>query len=143
MCEVATQQKQAFNKDYEFGRKAEQDILETLRTYFNDTTISPSTDKYDRYDYTSEGGAKYELKTRRLTRNRFTTTMLPLGKLIKENPTNNIFLFKYTDGLFYIKYDAEIFSNFTIAPYCRQDRAGFDAEQDYIYIPVHLLTQII
>jgi len=69
--------------------------------------------------------------------------MLPLGKLLAENPTGNIFLFKYTDGLFYIPYDQETFSTFTIAPYCRQDRVGFDVEQDYIYIPVNLLTQII
>lgn len=141
MCEIAIQQKEAFNKDYEFGRKAEQDILETLRTHFQDPTITPSTDKFDRYDYSGDG-VKYELKTRRLTRNRFATTMLPLGKLLKENPTGNIFLFKYTDGLFYIKYDADTFSTFTIAPYCRQDRMGYDTEQDYIFIPVHLLTKI-
>jgi hypothetical protein len=142
MCSVAVQQKEAFNKDYEFGRSAEVSILDTIRRFFNDTTITPSTDKYSRYDYTG-ATAKYELKTRRLTRNRFATTMLPLGKLLAENPTGNIFLFKYTDGLFYIPYDQETFSNFTIAPYCRQDRVGFDVEQDYIYIPVNLLTQII
>ena len=143
MCSVAVQQKEAFNKDYEFGRSAEVSILDTLRRFFNDTTIAQVDDKYSRYDYVGEGGRKYELKTRRLTRNRFATTMLPLGKLLAENPTGNIFLFKYTDGLFYIPYDKETFSNFTIAPYCRQDREGFDTEQDYIYIPVNLLTQII
>jgi len=142
MCSVVAQQKQAFNKDYEFGRSAEVSVLDTIRRFFNDPTITQSTDKYDRYDYTG-AGAKYELKTRRLTRNRFATTMLPLGKLLAENPTGNIFLFKFNDGLFYIPYDKETFSNFTIAPYCRQDRMGYDAEQDYIFIPVNLLTQII
>ena len=142
MCEVAIQQKEAFNKDYEFGRKAEESILDTIRTYFNDTTITQSTDKFDRYDYIG-AGAKYELKTRRLTRNRFATTMLPLGKLLTENPAGNVFLFKFNDGLFYIKYDKEQFSTFVVAPYCREDRMGFDKEQDYIYIPVKLLTQII
>ena len=76
MCSVAVQQKEAFNKDYEFGRSAEVSILDTIRRFFNDTTITPSTDKYSRYDYTG-ATAKYELKTRRLTRNRFATTMLP------------------------------------------------------------------
>lgn len=143
MCSVAQQQKQAFNKDYTYGRAAEVSVLDTIRRFFNDATIKQSQDKYSRYDYESEGGRKYELKTRRLTRSRFGTTMLPEGKLTAENPTGNIFLFKFEDGLFYIPYDAETFSNFTVAPYCRQDRAGFDAEQNYIYIPVNLLTQII
>lgn len=142
MTTVAIQQREAFNKDYEFGRKAEDDILGTLRTFFADPTITPSTDKYDRYDFTG-AGRKYELKTRRLTRQRFATTMLPVGKLMSENPEGNIFLFQFTDGLYYISYNAEQFSNFTVAPFCRQDRAGFDMEQEYIYIPVNLLTKII
>jgi hypothetical protein len=139
---LAIQQKEAFNRDYVFGRKAEEDILGTIRTFFSDPTITPSTDKYDRYDFTG-AGRKYELKTRRLTRERFATTMLPLGKLLSENPEGNIFLFQYTDGLYYIPYNAEQFSNFNVAPYCRQDRMGYDTEQDYIYIPVNLLTKII
>jgi hypothetical protein len=139
---LAIQQKEAFNRDYVFGRKAEEDILGTIRTFFSDPTITPSTDKYDRYDFTG-AGRKYELKTRRLTKDRFATTMLPLGKLLSENPEGNIFLFQYTDGLYYIPYNAEQFSNFNVAPYCRQDRMGYDTEQDYIYIPVNLLTKII
>ncbi len=143
MCSVAVQQKQAFNKDYVYGRAAEASVLDTIRRFFNDATIKQSQDKYSRYDYESEGGRKYELKTRRLTRNRFATTMLPLGKLKAENPTGNIFLFKFDDGLFYIPYDEETFSNFPVGAYCRQDRVGFDVEQDYIYIPVNLLHEII
>lgn len=143
MCSVAIQQKEAFKRDYEYGRNAEDSILTTLRRYFADDTIVKAEDKYSRYDYTSTGGTKYELKCRRLKRNRFATTMLPLGKLLAENPTGNIFLFKFDDGLFYIPYDKETFSTFTIAPYCRQDRLGYDTEQDYIFIPVNLLTQII
>jgi hypothetical protein len=73
MTTVAIQQREAFNKDYEFGRKAEDDILGTLRAFFADPTISPSTDKYDRYDFTG-AGRKYELKTRRLTRQRYKST---------------------------------------------------------------------
>jgi hypothetical protein len=142
MCTVAIQQQSAFNRDYEFGRKSETTVLDTIRTFFNDSTIVPSTDKFDRYDFIG-AGCKYELKTRRLTRNRFATTMLPLGKLLSENPENNIFLFQFTDGLYYIRYDKETFSTFNVAPFCRQDRSGFDAEQDYIYIPVNLLTKII
>jgi hypothetical protein len=142
MCTVVAQQKSAFNRDYEFGRQSETTVLDTLKTFFNDSTITPSTDKFDRYDFTG-AGCKYELKTRRLARNRFATTMLPLGKLLSENPENNIFLFQFTDGLYYIRYDKETFSTFNIAPFCRQDRSGFDAEQDYIYIPVNLLTKII
>jgi len=145
MATIAIQQKEAFKRDYDFGRRAEEDILDTLRTFFADPTITPSTDKYDRYDYTSGvsgAGRKYELKTRRLTRQRFATTMLPLGKLLSENPEGNIFLFQFTDGLYYIQYDAEQFSTFTVAPYCRQDRVGYDTEQDYIFIPVNLLTKI-
>jgi hypothetical protein len=142
MCTVVAQQQSAFNRDYEFGRQSETTVLDTLKTFFNDSTIVPSTDKFDRYDFIG-AGCKYELKTRRLTRNRFATTMLPLGKLLSENPENNIFLFQFTDGLYYIRYDKETFSTFNVAPFCRQDRSGFDAEQDYIYIPVNLLTKII
>jgi len=138
---TAIQQREAFNRDYEFGRRAEESILDTLRNFFADPTITPSNDKYDRYDFAG-AGRKYELKTRRLTRQRFATTMLPLGKLLSENPEGNIFLFQFTDGLYYIPYNAEQFSTFTVAPYCRQDRAGYDTEQDYIFIPVNLLTEI-
>jgi hypothetical protein len=142
MTTLVANQREAFNRDYQFGISAEESIVETLRTFFCDPTISRSADKYDRYDFVG-AGRKYELKTRRLTRNRFATTMLPVGKLLSENPEGNIFLFQFTDGLYYIPYNAEQFSNFNIAPYCRQDRMGYDAEQDYIYIPVNLLTKII
>jgi hypothetical protein len=142
MCSVAIQQKSAYERDYQFGRQAETTVLDTIKTFFNDSTIVPSTEKYDRYDFVGSG-CKYELKTRRVSHNRFASTMLPLGKLLSENPENNIFLFKFTDGLYYIQYNKETFSTFNVAPYCRQDRAGYDEEQDYIYIPVNLLTKII
>lgn len=141
MCSVALQ---AFNRDYQYGRQSEYSSLPTIRRYFNDDTINIHDDRYSRYDYVSAAfGTKYELKTRRLKHNAFPTTLLPLGKILAENPTGSVFLFKFSDGLYFITYDRKVFSGFQIATLCRQDRFGYDTAQEYIFIPVNLLTEIM
>lgn len=132
-----------YKNDYSFGKGKEETVLTKIRTFFNEPTIEPLTERYSRYDFCDKQGKKYELKSRRMTKDRFNTTMLPVGKLLSENPEGNIFLFQFTDGLYYIKYEEPVFSTFNIAPYCRSDREGYDIPQDYIFIPVNLLTQII
>jgi hypothetical protein len=70
--------------------------------------------------------------------------MLPLHKILKPEHLDNktqIFLFDFTDGLYYIKYNKELFDKFDVKIGGRYDRGRVE-ENDYIYIPISELCKI-
>lgn len=129
-----------FAADYRLGTQAESALLPIFNRYFN-TTFTP-TKQYDPMDYTSPA-YDLELKTRTNKRNQYPTTMLPYSKILhaKSSPRKTLFVFNFTDGLYYIAYDDILFSSFTTNEFQRDDRPDHrDRQQQYIYIPVkHLL----
>ena len=78
--------------DFNFGKTAEINFLQTFRDYFNDQSINLTND-FDVFDY--EGTNIFiELKTRNNTKNKYNDTMIGLNKikkaknLIKSNKAN-------------------------------------------------------
>jgi len=56
---------------------------------------------------------------------------------------NTIFLFYFTDGLYYIEYNKELFDTFEIKDFVRNPRYGkIDKPKKYIYIPIINLNKI-
>lgn len=131
-----------FAQDYTAGTRAEQRLLPVFNAYFQ-TTFSP-TGKYDPVDYTSPTH-DLELKTRTNKYKQYPTTMLPYSKIrhAETSPRTTIFAFNFTDGLYYIEYDHNLFETFTTNEFQRDDRPDHrDRNQEYIYIPIKHLRPI-
>lgn len=126
------------NDDCKYGNEKELIILPIINKYFNRNIIK-LTDKYSKYDY-EDAIYKYELKSRTNNYNKYPTTLIACDKL-----TNNkiIFLFNFTDGLYYIEYDRKLFSKFDKKPFVRNYREGTtDIKKDYLFIPIEYLKKI-
>jgi hypothetical protein len=117
--------------------KSELDLLPKLQEYFN-KDIQHIKTKYSPYDY-KDNDTYYELKTRNNCLNEYPTTMIGYDKINKDKET--IFLFKYIDGLYYIKYNKNGFKDYNLKLFRRTDRGG-DKLKYYIYIPIEDLIKI-
>lgn len=85
----------------------------------------------------------FEVKSRRCKHNTYDTTMIGYNKIqwiIKNNIKDVYFIFVFTDGDYYYKYDPK--DNFEINLGGRNDR-GKPEYKNYYYIPVEKLNKII
>ena len=127
-----------YKQEYEAGKKSEEEVLPIITKYFN-REIKASVGRYTRYDF-EDSEYKYELKTRTNRYSQYPTTLLPLGKLIGDK---NIFLFRFTDGLYFIQYNKELFDTFEVNEFVRNYRSDYnDQSTKHIFIPITNLTKI-
>ena len=129
-----------FKKDYTFGLKKEVELLPTIRKFFNDETII-KLDDYNIFDF--KGDNKYiELKSRNCNYNKYPTTMIGYNKIKKALELNEdiYFIFNFTDGFYYFKFDKNI--QLEIKQGGRFDR-GKKELSDYAFIPIEILKEII
>jgi hypothetical protein len=128
----------SFKTDYKFGLGKENEILPIIRAFF-DRDIIKSTSKFEKFDYSDEK-YKYELKSRNNTLEKYPTTIICNDKVITDKL---IFLFNFTDGLYYIKYSKSKFDKFEKKLFVRNKRMDFkDLEKEYIFIPIDKLKKI-
>jgi len=128
-----------FKNDYLVGKTQEITVLEQINKFFEDD-IKQSNDKYCSYDFI---GTKYiyELKSRNNLKNAYPTTIIGGDKIIDDR--KQIFLFKFIDGLYYIKKNNKLFKTFVKEDFVRNKRSDFiDMKKQYIFIPVDKLTKI-
>jgi hypothetical protein len=131
-----------FSKDYQFGKTNEERVLIKLCKVF-DEQILPTTE-FCSWDFESDS-AIYELKTRNHSSNTYQDVMIGYNKI---QPFNNnkpqYFLFNFTDGLFYIKYDEDVFTDFELKLFKREGRTDYnDKPQVVCHIPIKYLTKIL
>lgn len=102
-------------------------------------------DPYAPFDFRTKNKKIFiELKTRNNTKDKYPTTMVSQSKvnIAKEYPKKTfIFCFKFTDGLYYIYYDKDLFDTFETSQGGRTDR-GRDEFNTYCFIPVHKLLKM-
>lgn len=124
-----------------FGEEGEKNNFSNIQKLC--PTFTKTKSVWDPFDFVDETGKIYaELKTRRNTRTKYLTTMIPESKIKKIVDGNTYyFCFNFTDGLYYIKYEKEIFDSFEIKQGGRYDRGRPEIES-YVYIPVELLQAI-
>jgi len=140
-----TEVRSIFN-DRKFGCNKEHDILPILvKTWNDETNIRNTKDIYNDfffpYDFESESKTSWEVKSRRITKNAYTTTILPFHKP-RNVDTDQYFVFNFTDACCYIKYDKELFKTFSKRNVTVK-RDGCSAEPVLHYeIPIKLLTDI-
>lgn len=131
-------------KDKEFGIEKEITIKEIINKSFNCQVEKLSL--FHSYDFIDKKTNTYfEHKGRRIEYNKYSETMIGYNKIkfIQKNP-NNIyyFIFGFTDGNYFIKYDEELFKTFKVAVggRCDRDKPEF---KDYMYIPVEALSIVV
>jgi hypothetical protein len=119
------------NERLKFGKQSELEQFPIISKFFNDN-LKQTIGKYNPYDY--EGDKyKYELKTRTNEYNKYPTTMIQKSKC----DLNAVFIFKFTDGLYYIKYDEDKFKSYEVKKFTKYTKLI-----DYIYIPITDLIEI-
>ena len=124
-----------YTESYRVGKIQEEKVLPIIQDFWKDREIVHETDKWCKFDYSCKEYT-YELKTRTNRYTAYPTTMITCNKLEKER----ILLFSYTDGLYYIHYEEELFKTFDTTMFSRYG-ATWD-EKMHIYIPIQHLTLI-
>ena len=126
-----------FENSYQFGKKAEKEIIPILTDFFK-REIKEYTERFSKFDFYDEI-YNYELKTRTNSYKRFPTTMITENKIAGEK--KQIFIFNFTDGIYYIEYDKELFDTFEKQQF---SRAGIKSdEKSHIYIDINYLKPIL
>ena len=127
-----------YKEDYEFGLNNENDIKPIIENHFN-TKLTKLT-QYHQMDW-EDDNCFYELKSRNNEYLKYPTTMIGSNKIEYINKSNKqgIFLFKFIDGIYYLKYDKNLKLDKKIGG--RKDRGKYEYKQ-YIYIPIEYLTKI-
>lgn len=125
------------NQDHRLGFASEEQNCEIIRTHFGED-LQPTT-RWKPFDFENERTV-LELKTRRCPSTQYPDTMVSLSK-IKKIPLGKecIFVFSFTDGMFYHKYDSTI--NYRIGQGGRFDRGRPELSQ-YLFINTSNLTPI-
>lgn len=142
-----------FNLNYSFGTRSEREILPTIREYFG-KDIKKSADKMAKHDFYDTNGGLYELRTRKFSCNKYPTTVVACDKyycMTEENSKGRdlYFLFRFTDGLYYIKFTLQGFEEYKIDNnYCRNTPrqygkgVKYDRPRPHVFIPIEHLTKI-
>lgn len=116
--------------NFKFGTDNELKMLPIIQSYFG-TSIKKSDYKYSKYDfYDTETSYLFELKTRKINHNTYSTALINQCKTIYPR---FIIIFCYLDGIFYIQYNKKLFDEFTIIS---------TATQPAICIPIKHLIKL-
>lgn len=138
----------SFQADLDFGNQKEEEMLIKLKNGFNTTNIFNTKElypdnKYCKWDFEdTKTQVKWELKSRRNTYNKYPTTIIPTHKAPKDNSKDYYFVFQFTDGDYYIKYDEALFKTFN-KRIVKIIRAGiYDNPTPHFEIPITKLSQL-
>ena len=144
---VFPRSKTSFAEDYAFGKMNEDDIKLCVRTLFDNKEVEQSKKKFAPFDFHTEDNSHFaELKTRRVCYNAYPTTLITTKKIdhAAAHPESTFFfLFRFTDGLYYIQYNPEVFETFESMKFKRFARADhYDKSVEHTYIPIEALTKL-
>ena len=129
-----------FHKDsYEAGRSKEIECLPKLKKLI-DSDLFRLTDTFDSFDYFNGTDLYIELKSRNIEYSKYPSVFMNNTKFKKiRDGFNYLFVFLYTDGLYYIEYDKDIFDKFE----SRQIwNSKFNRFYDLRLIPTNLLIKL-
>lgn len=119
---------------YELGRVAEIEVIDTLKIFFEDPTICPLPEG-DLFDFCGKD-KRIELKSRSVYRLTYEDTAIGVGKInaskLMHNIIDDYYVFKFVNGLYYWKY----------SPNSSLRLGSINGTQHY-FIPVTDLIKII
>lgn len=132
--------------DIAFGEASEMTNLDILQTYL-DTKLERKGG-YAVFDFENPTKTIFvELKTRRIRHDTYDTALIGLNKVAFCNAVNDVdywFAYCYTDGIFVIKYDKELFDTFEVRhDYRRGPRSDtINNDQSVVFIPTEYLKKV-
>jgi hypothetical protein len=125
-------------QSYKFGKEKEEEILPTIRAFFK-RDIQAYPNQYDDFDFWDDE-TEYEVKSRTNTYSKYRTTMITRNKINKPTEKQVVLLFNFIDGLYYIEYNQEQFSNYETKMFSRANEEW--DEKEHIYIPIVDLKKV-
>lgn len=132
----------SFKQDYQNGIMVETELKSILEYKFADKFIK--TGRYDKLDYEGEH-CFVEIKSRTNRYNQYPTTLIQQSKFdfARKQTKPVYFVFAFTDGVYYIQYNSELFDTFESVYFQRPGRIDkIDKRQVYVYIPITSLIRI-
>lgn len=132
--------------DLAFGTASEMTNLDILQQFFN-TTLEKQ-DGYSVFDFMNPNKSIFvELKSRRIRHDTYDTALIGLNKIafIEQMPEVEYwFAYCYTDGVWVIKYEKELFDTFEVRhDYVRGVRADANNRPDsVVFIPTKYLSKV-
>lgn len=129
--------------DLDYGLPKENPVIDTLKKWFEEE-ITKSTYQYCPHDGFSKT-TEYEIKSRRNRYNQYPTTIIPCSKIRNMKRDRLVFVFNFTDGLYYIQYDKEKFAKYEIKMVeAVRKRGGVIGKnlEPHFFIPIGDLTHI-
>ena len=129
-----------FDKDYQIGKEGERMSFAALKDFFGDD-LKWSDDIFAPWDFTSSC-VVLEQKTRTISSKKHPTTLMNLLKVMRavQETRPAFFIFRFTDGLYYIKHNADKFSEYQLLPMTVKGRDVVDKEDWRYHIPIEDLT---
>lgn len=132
--------------DLHMGLTNEDKYQSIFNTAFSDTFINTKekyNDPYCKWDYESEGtNTRIEMKSRRNRYSAYPTTIIPVNKVLNNFDGRHILCFAFTDGLYYIDYNAEKFSQYQITDITTYRKGIVDRPKPHYLIDIRDLTKI-
>jgi hypothetical protein len=140
--------RRTYADDYAYGKEGESKTLPILNKFFNTEMIEQS--RYSPFDFICKNNTIFfELKTRKCKHDTYPTLWINWDKVqtakeaSRTNPDRRYyFAFNLYDGIWYIRYNEELFDKFDDGYFQRRDRDVIQPEQHIVHIPVAYLTQL-
>jgi len=130
------------SNDIEYGKKREPPVIKRLEGFFKET-ITQAQDQFSSFDASSTT-TKYEIKTRRNRYSQYPTTMIGVNKIREYDISLGrlVFVFHFTDGLYYIEYTPIAFEKYDIQNVRAVRGRGLTTETPHFFIPIEDLIHI-
>ena len=104
-----------YDTRYKFGTSNEAKLKPKLEQFFGcDFTQKDRYAPFDFYGNKDHKEVQLELKTRKCKVNTYPTTFINHSKILKITDEETYFIFNFTDGVYYIKYDKDLFNTFEV-----------------------------
>jgi hypothetical protein len=123
------------------GHKNELLMKPIIEEFFNVKLFQ--TDAYHPFDFRDENKIFYEVKTRNVKHDKYPTTMVGQNKIEAANLSDRdvYFVFGFTDGNYYFKYNRNVDSGLSVSIGGRNDR-GREEYKPYCWIPIEKLISM-
>ena len=125
--------------DRKYGHMNEETILPKLREmWMDEVNIQHTKDAFCPYDFQSESESTWEVKSRRVRKHAYDTTLLGVNK-VRSVDTPQYFVFIFTDAQCYIKHDEQTFAGFLQADIMEYRQGCAPKSSPHYLIPLEQL----
>lgn len=137
--------KRSLKNDLDFGLSKEDKIMNHLVDIFGGSIQNTKQlygNEFCVYDFEKDDGATFELKCRRVAKDKYPTTIIPVHKA-RNVDTPQYFVFNFIDGkTSYILYNKDVFNTFKKKMITVYRDGSPPIPQNHYEIPIKLLIDI-